>query len=289
MSRKRGAIRTYSTTPPVNEAQEAASACAICGEGRARLQWQSDAYRFVRCVRCGHLYQNPRPTVAALDDRYAEEYCQYELENAEPFLELMLRGIDDSGVMSALASAAAPQRLLDIGCATGMLLAHYQAEGWQTEGIELCAPAAEYARATRGVTVTTGDYRAATLPEHHYGLVHSSHVIEHVGDPLNFLRYIARVLHREGYAIIVTPDAASMQAALMGARWRSIIADHLQLFRARNLTALAERAHLRVVKKCSWGGLAAGSAARPLKYLCDRLAKTLNIGDVMLLLLRHRV
>ena len=261
---RRRAVRTYSNVARDDEAQEQ-TACAVCAAFGRRAtgdpipHWQLDGYRFVRCPTCGHIYQNPRPAPSALDDRYSERYFRYELENAEQFLQLMSRGIADSGVMRRL-SPAQPRTLLDIGCATGALLEHYRQQDWQVQGIELCRPAAHYARAHRNVAVIDGDYTAAALPDGHYTLVHSSHVIEHLPDPFHFLQYTARVLHPDGYAIIVTPNIRSMQAALMGSRWRSAIADHLHLFSARNLIDLARRADLRLVRKRSWGGLALGVA-----------------------------
>ena len=319
--RRAAPVRTYSTTPHRNEAQEE-SRCVLCGSTHYRDYWKLDGYRFVRCRRCQHVYQNPRPTPPALGVRYATAYFNYELENAEPFFQLMLRGIADSGVMqrinaptipapSAAASehpahphaspqptptipapsppsvASAPRTFLDIGCATGRLLSHYQTQGWSVQGIELCHPAAEYGRTHRQVPILSADYRAARLPDAHYRIVHSSHVIEHVTDPLDFLRFIARVMHPDGYALIVTPNIHSMQARLMGRRWRSAIADHLNLFSARHLIALAQQARLRLIRKCSWGGLAQGIAPLPIKRTLDIIAKGANIGDVMLLLLAH--
>lgn len=278
-------IRTYSNIPSNDEPHEE-SRCAVCDSADAVVHWQLDGYRFVRCRVCGHVYQSPRPTTDALDERYAEQYYRYELENAQSFFQLMMRGIEDSGVMRRL-SADDPRTLLDIGCATGVLLAHYQQQGWAAHGIELCRPAALHARTHRHVKVMDGDYAIAPVINAHYTLVHTSHVIEHVPDPLHFLRFIARALHPRGYAVIVTPNIHSMQARLMRGGWRSAIADHLNLFSPRTLTPLIERAQLRVVHTCSWGGLARGSAPPFVKNIADRTAKMLNIGDVMLLLVRH--
>ncbi|MCK7520880.1 MAG: hypothetical protein MZV64_25900 [Ignavibacteriales bacterium] len=51
--------------------------------------------RFVRCRRCGLVYQDPRPVAEDLHRRYDEAYFAYELANEEAFFELMRRGLAD--------------------------------------------------------------------------------------------------------------------------------------------------------------------------------------------------
>lgn len=284
---KRSVIRTYSNQPTSTETLEHC-VCAVCACAAYRIKWRLIGYQFVQCTQCAHIYQNPRPDIQALQERYSNSYCDYEIENAENFLQLMRLGIVDAGVESLLQKRMLPKRLLDIGCATGALLAYYQKKEWEVRGIELCKEAVAYARTHRAVAVDSGDYRQISLPQHYYSFIHSSHVIEHVADPFNFLRVIHTALHPHGYAVIVTPDVSGLQARILQARWRSAIADHLHLFHKRILYRLAARAGFEIVKKVSWGGLARGLAPRPIKTIADRLAKALNSGDVMLVVLRPK-
>ena len=280
---KLAAAKTYSNVPYSSEEMEDA-ACTVCNSNTYTVHWQLPQYKFVRCRSCGHIYQTPRPTPGALAKRYHQSYFEYEYANEDNFLQLMLKGISDSGI-TPLLPARKPLRMLDIGCATGALLSHYHKQGWEVQGVEPCRPAAEYGIKHHGIPIHVGDLGSAKLQDHSYDLIHSSHVIEHVGDPREFLGHIHRLLTDDGYAVIVTPDVRGVQARLLRGQWRSAIADHLNLFSASMLRRLAAEAGLRVHKKCSWGGIAVGITLPFIKQIADRAAKRLNCGDVMLLLM----
>ena len=279
-------IKTFSRRPAPDEGREW-TRCAICGSDWSSPVWHCGTFGFVRCRRCGHLYQNPRPDFAALRKRYDENYLLYELDNEAVFLRLMLKGLADVGFAQLTRSIEAPRSFLDIGCATGALLEHLRTLGWQVQGVELCPPAARYGIECRRLPIHIGTIEQAAFPPQSFSIVHSSHVIEHVAEPRSFLTEIARILRPGGYLITVTPDSDGLQARLTGARWRSAIADHLSLFSARNLRRLLQESGLQPLVKRSWGGLARGLAPAPIKSIVDRLARLGNFGDVMLILARR--
>lgn len=259
--------------------------CAVCGAEADSPHWDCGEYSFVRCGQCGHIYQNPQPSFEDLEARYAEEYFSYELENDELFFDLMIKGLSDIGFEQRVASAA-PRSFLDIGCATGMLPAYFAQQGFAAEGVELCEPAARYGRERRGVPIFNGTVEQAAYSDGRFGVVHASHLIEHLRDPGAFLRECRRIIAPEGYLVLVTPDTCGLQARLFGARWRSAIADHLHLFGRRNLSRLLGDCGFEVEQQKSWGGIAAGIAPGFVKKPVDKAAKRWNFGDVMLLLAR---
>ena len=259
--------------------------CGICGAAGGWDAMKDDVYTFVRCPVCGVTYQNPQPTPGSLRERYGEDYYRYEMENERGYLRLMLLGLEDVGFhrLDGLEERGA---FLDIGCATGMLLEHMRGLGWDARGVELCEPSARHARDARGLDVRTGTLEDAGFEDGVFRVVHLSHLIEHVPDPRAFLAEVHRVLDPRGYAVIVTPNIRGFQARLFGARWRSVIADHLYLFSPRTLGRLLADTGFRVERVVTWGGIAQGMAPTFIKAPVDRLAKRLGFGDVMLVLAR---
>lgn len=145
-----------------------------------------------------------------------------------------------------LHAPAAPARVLDVGCGSGVLLARMKALGWEVEGVEVDEAAARLARA-RGVSVRVGTLAAQCYPENHFDAVHSAHVLEHVHDPAGLLRECARILKPGGRLVVLTPNFASRGHARFGAAWLNLDPPrHLFLFTPATLRRLVEQGGLTV-------------------------------------------
>ncbi len=278
-------MKTY-TAPPIHDVHTPI-VCDVCGSTEYRSDMQTAAYRFVRCRGCGVRYQNPQPTQESLRRRYGANYFEYEIENERNFFKLMLLGLQDIG-FEDLPGVEGCEGFLDIGCATGMLLDHMARRGWRTKGVEVCRESAAYGARTRGLDIHIGTLSQGALPSGSYGVVHFSHLLEHVTRPRAFLEEVRRVVHPEGYVIVTTPNIAGLQARLFGTGWRSAIGDHLYLFSKHTLRTLLEGVGFEVLRVVTWGGLAAGSVPGLIKKPVDALAKRWGFGDVVLMLARRR-
>jgi len=282
-------IKTWST--PVIHEQKQRVPCILCGSDSFVPALDCEGFSYVRCRVCSLVQQNPQPRREAIEARYgdlsSQAYLEYELANEGAFLTLQQKGLADGGFFELepdiLRQQAEPPLVLDIGCATGALLGWLRDRGWDCLGVELCGPAADYARKVRKLTIITGTIESAKLSDNSVTVALASHVIEHVNNPKTFVSEIYRCLKVGGYFYITTPNIDGFQARLFGSRWRSAIFDHLYLFSKKTLRALLEDAEFIVEKTVSWGGLARGTAPGPIKNMADRLAKQFNWGDVVLM------
>jgi SAM-dependent methyltransferase len=231
---------------------------------------------------------NPQPLERAVSNRYqdayGEEYLRYELANEAAFLrlqELALGDADFPALEEALKKRGRP-RALDVGCATGALLARLRDRGWDVTGVEI-SPAGEYARRERALDVKSLPLEKNHFPSGSFDVVLASHLIEHLTDPAGFVREVYRICAPGGCFMVTTPNISGFQARLFRGRWRSAIFDHLYLFSTKTLSRLLRANGFWVEKPVTWGGLAAGSAPALIKNLADRMAKQFGFGDVMLL------
>jgi 2-polyprenyl-3-methyl-5-hydroxy-6-metoxy-1,4-benzoquinol methylase len=277
-------MKTYSSAAAFERERKIHIACPVCGIRSGRPDVKITGCAFVRCDGCGLIYQNPQPVFEDLKGRYAQAYCDYEIENEDNFYELMRLGLRDIGFDESFFTSVPGKTFLDIGCATGKLLDVMQHLGFSVQGVEICAESARYGIARRRVPIFIGPLEAAAFPDGSFSFIHFSHLIEHVPDPYSFLSEVKRVLAPGGYAIITTPNIAGLQARLFRSSWRSAIPDHLFLFSTRTLRRLLARTGLEVRRQVTWGGLARGTAPDWIKKPVDVLAKRLGFGDVMLFL-----
>ena len=281
-------VKTYSRKPV--EKDHSIISCPVCGSEQSRALWYFEDARFVRCMGCGLVFQNPQPKQKDLVLRYDDEYFQYETGNEETFYRLMELTLADIGfddIEKKCFSACTDEKkpvFVDVGCATGRLMMTLRQRGWRTTGVEVCRPAAEFGIKSRNLDIRVGTLEEAAFADNSVDVLHASHLIEHLCRPGTYLKEAARVLKPGGYLVTVTPNIEGFQALVFGSQWRSAIADHMFLFSARLLKLLIKKYGFKIEKSLTWGGLAAGTVPDPLKKTADFLAKKLGCGDVVCIL-----
>ena len=284
---------------PVCSGESAVIPCACCGGLFFKSALECEGFSFVRCVLCGLVQRNPQPVKDKIITRYSttfgNDYLSYELENEETFLKLQQLALIDAGFYrlertlfeQGQSGRGMQPSVLDIGCATGALLAFLRNRKWRVMGVEI-SPCAGFAREERGLDVRNIPLEDNKFPEGSFDVIHASHLIEHLNDPRSFLAETFRILKNTGSIFIATPNISGFQARLFGSRWRSAIFDHLYLFSKRTLTRMLKDTGFKIESCRTWGGLAAGTAPLWLKRTADFTAKQFGLGDVMIIQARKK-
>jgi len=279
--------KTWST--PVSAEEKKIIPCTLCNSNSFKPSLQCEGFSYVRCAKCGLVQMNPQPEQKEIERRYGEshgqDYLAYELSNEKAFLDLALLALKDSG-FEEIERTLLPcnkARVLDVGCATGSLLAALRQRGWETTGVEISGPQAEYGRLKRNLDLRNGSLEEIRFPGEYFNVVIASHLIEHLNNPASFAEEVYRILASGGYFFVTTPNIAGFQARLFKNRWRSAIFDHLYLFSAKTLTRLLAEKSFAVEKISTWGGLAKGAAPEKVKRFFDKAAKRFGFGDVMII------
>ena len=79
-------------------------------------------------------------------------------------------------------------------------------------------------------------------------MVSATDVVEHVSEPVEFLRLMAGYLMPSGYIVISIPFADSFEAKLMGTRWDMVgPPTHCQFFSMRSLKLALQMAGLEFI------------------------------------------
>lgn len=227
---------------------------------------------------CGTLWLNPRPTVQDIGKAYATYYTHPDIQRvswvkrAVRFLaqeraaarfgyatsQLLWPGKHLASMLASLypglgehldlliryldAPAETRNRLLDVGCGDGEALDILRLLGWQTIGVELDGKAVESARAL-GLDVRLGNLHDVGFAAQTFDVVTSSHVIEHVHDPLAFLIEQRRVLTPGGCLIAVTPNAEGPMHRKWEKYWFNLDPPrHFTIFTQASLQRLASAA-----------------------------------------------
>ncbi len=136
-------------------------------------------------------------------------------------------------------------KLLEIGCGSGMTLANLKSLGWNAEGIDFDAKAAQTASLNFNITVHSGSLVEMNYPANQFDAILMSHVIEHIFDPVIFLTECSRILKPSGRLVILTPNISSIGFKRFAESWVHLDPPrHLYLFSKQTLCTIAAKAGL---------------------------------------------
>ncbi|MDR0936282.1 MAG: class I SAM-dependent methyltransferase [Oscillospiraceae bacterium] len=85
-------------------------------------------------------------------------------------------------------------------------------------------------------------------PAELFDAVYLTDVIEHVSEPLSFVKFYAEHLRSGGVMFVTTPNVSSPVAKILGKRWWHYRIAHIGYFNKKTLNALFESAGLELVK-----------------------------------------
>ena len=213
----------------------------------------------VRCLHCGLVYQNPRPTLAEMGKHYPPEYEPYADQATQANRNWLLQKAIQHGTNKRCRFVTRHQqtgKLLDVGCAMGGFLLGMRAQnGWTVAGVEINSAVAAAAKQRYGLDVFAGTLEAAHYPDATFDAVTMWDVLEHLHDPGQTLAEIHRILRPNGIVVIRVPNLASWDAKLFGRRWAGLDAPrHLYIFTPETLSALLEKTGFQVAEhSCAIG------------------------------------
>ncbi|MCX7927442.1 MAG: glycosyltransferase [Candidatus Omnitrophica bacterium] len=233
--------------------------CALCGANnyfvltQCKVTAQDTAskqylLRLCCCRRCGLVYVNPQPKVT--DEFYSENYFNAEymkfysgdtegaFQSNEPFD--WRKGMIEKYIKAG--------RILDIGCASGEFLSLMQKNGWIVTGVDISEYAVQTARNRYQLDVRKGTIFDMDFSDSSFDVVSAGDILEHIPNPYAFLCQIRRILKKDGFLYIATPNFKSVHYRLAVALSRFnhknyfVLPHHLFHFTPQTLTGILKKA-----------------------------------------------
>ncbi len=199
----------------------------------------------MRCDGCGFVRLAPplREEEISYQEHYiSPHYVQVQQLPVEKY-ERHFRDFCDAVNIDSVPK----RRVLEIGSSHGLLMDLFIARGFQAEGIELQAMGVASAR-SRGLTVHAVPYEDFK-PDQLFGLVLSTHVVEHIRDIGAYFRKTAEWLEPGGLNIILTPNGKSAPFWLLRSFWAGATPEEHNLFLTpESARILAEQHGFEVLK-----------------------------------------
>ncbi|MEM7333742.1 MAG: class I SAM-dependent methyltransferase [Chloroflexota bacterium] len=216
--------------------------CHVCGSDNTTILFEGEDLWFKRpgrfpvcvCQVCGLIYLNPRPHRDAIGAYYPDSYQPYKIatEDIESPTQRWEQAYSIQKRVNVIQKHCPnPGTVLDVGCATGNMLAALRDVGWQPTGVEMNPTASAYARERHQLDVFTGELNEAAFENGRFDLVIFWDVLEHVFEPKETLQEAARIAKSEATLILTLPNPESIDAKLFGSSWGGWDTPrHLQIF-----------------------------------------------------------
>lgn len=205
-----------------------------------------------RCDGCGFAFRHPLLQEAEYEELYrAGDLDVWDANRSRQDFRLIRERL--------LATGRESLEVLDIGCYTGDLLASLP-KSFRGSGVEANRRAAQVA-AGRGVAVVADTIAGLSGRREQYDAVVACDVIEHVADPLGFMRSLRERIRTGGRLLITTGNFDSWLWRLMGAGyWYCSFPEHISFIGRKWIQTAAPLAGMRIMEVTTFnyrGGLAA--------------------------------
>jgi SAM-dependent methyltransferase len=242
------------------------SNCTLCGARgasivyrncRDRRHWLPGRFDLVRCCDCGLVRTAPRPSVGSIAEFYPPSYVSFAAEvPSTSAWYAVLRSVVRLPYVLRYGSAdpwfrpSDTNRLLDVGCGTGVYLQAMGNLGWSVRGVEPDAAAAGRAAERLGVQpdrIFVGRVEDADFPPETFDLVTMAHVLEHLHNPRGALERIHRWLRPAGMIRLWLPNFESIESGVFRKLWFGLdVPRHLYHFGPDTIRAILESAGFSV-------------------------------------------
>jgi SAM-dependent methyltransferase len=238
--------------------------CPVCGARDSRthavgfdyeLRTCRNAWRFVRCAECTHVWLNPRPAISTLPVIYPSTYYAYNYDQQVYWLARAGKQLLDVWKMKAIQRwlKRRPHTYMDIGCGNGRFLRIMERQARLPPG-SLYGLDIDHASIRRlshdGYQVFCDRVEDFTsIPDCSIDIATMFHVLEHVNDPVAVVRKITSWLSPGGIVAIETPNIDSTDARLFqSSYWGGYhFPRHWNLFSPATLARVFERSGLQPV------------------------------------------
>ena len=241
--------------------------CLVCGNAVRHYKTLFDdrygypgLFQLTRCDHCGHMALQSTFPPGSLTRLYTDYYprSSFRLDDFHSHKEV--RGFWswlNGERCCAYAWVPEKVRVIDIGCGFGETLGYHKGRGCDVYGVEADENIRRVAE-RHGFNVHVGLFDPGLYDPDFFDYVTMDQVIEHISDPMETLRGIARVLKPGGLAIMSTPNSSGWGARLFGRYWINWHAPyHLHHFSRKSMAIAAAQAGLaleqtRIITSSEW-------------------------------------
>ncbi|MEO0479345.1 MAG: methyltransferase domain-containing protein [Planctomycetota bacterium] len=256
------------STAPATATEGQAKPCPVCGGTRSEEIARGPDYEYrslpgdfavLQCQDCGHAHLDPVPPIEHLQTIYPPTYYTVNPRSPiafSPFIQ-KTKMKKDVGRIVSLSKDRELRSVVDLGCGDAERLARVKAvlgDSVQCTGVDFQPDEARVKElAERGVRMVTANIEGGLdeLEDGAHDLFIMCQIIEHLYDPAEALKSIAKKLRPGGRVLMETPNLGGLDYRLQKKTyWGGYhFPRHFHVFTRGSLQRIVDDAGLRTAKK----------------------------------------
>lgn len=207
--------------------------CVACGGERLEEEFKKNDFTYSNCQDCGTLFQSPRPSIAAFEAFYRDSVSsRYWAEEffpavAEARREKIFRPRVERLSELCRSRDIFVERLIDVGAGYGIFLDEWR-KSYPSTQVLAVEPSESLAKECRSKCFDVVEDIAENVKGHDGSadLVVCFEVLEHVYDPLEFVRTLTNLAKPGGYVFISTLCVDGFDIQMLWDKSNSIFPPH---------------------------------------------------------------
>lgn len=216
------------------------SMCPLCGSSDSKLELTKHSIDLLHCLVCDVRYSARIP--ADLNDIYDDvHYVVHSKEDSDEHFKYRRTrfGSERVNILEALCGDLTDKQILDIGCGTGFFISSAAEKCKHVYGAEFSDIRRGEAMRRTGLTVFSQSLEK--LPKRDFDIITAFDVLEHVPEPIPFMRSIDEILNPDGYLFLFVPNFDSFSMTVMREYSPAVDStEHVLLYNHSSLRFLAK-------------------------------------------------
>ncbi len=263
--------------------------CVACGGGQSTHQFDKNGFAYAQCSDCSTLFQSPRPSIEMFEAFYRQsESSRYWAEVFYPAVAEIRREKIFRPRVQRLGALCADrgmnvERLVDVGAGYGIFLDEWRHHFPKTN-ILAVEPSASLAKEclSKGFAVVEDIVENVTGHENTADLVTCFEVLEHVYEPLDFVRALTSLARPGGHVFVSTLGIDGFDLQILWDKSNQISPPHhINFLSVRGFEQLFARAGLVDVMVTTPGQLDVDIVSNALKRDPDLLKGQRFLGNLL--------
>lgn len=276
--------------------------CPLCESKEIVVFSHIEEITFFECSNCRLVFADKGSRIKEDNEVYNEKYTIDRGHLDNPHIE-MIKKKGFYYYLKKIPLEKNNNKLLEIGCSSGMALEVSQEMGWQPTGIDINNAVVEITRhRIKNVEVKSKPLVKCRFPDQYFSAVIMLDVIEHIPDPVPLIEEVSRILKKNGIILILTPNIQSFSARVLKNKWPHFLKEHIIYYSPETLQRLLARFGIVPIES-GWAGkyvspdmigkhcelhrniFGAGIILKILNFFPEKLKKAgvwFNIGEMYL-------